>query len=431
MFALKKRIPAFYFLLMLVLLTPCPAHAVVKTPAAPPKPSVASKAKTGPKKARKKDTAAWDQRMRGLYVTLTRLLAEVSSDSQFNDPANFKRIEADAKLLSELVHDLSAITRDEKTATGERMLSPDTDPSILLMTSLFSEDTKRAYEALKTGHRDYARVVLRTVTGYCIGCHTRSTPAQATRPQEPETPEIKSLSQIERAEFLASTLQNDAALEEFEKIISDPKIRKERQLAWEKTVRYALAIAVRVKRDPARAIKIVDAVLGAGDAPEFLKEDAELWKASIAAWRAETARTLTSEDALYAETVRLITQARMLQKYPADHAADVLYLRVSATVHDLLRIAPNGRYSADALFLLGLSYEALRDMNLWSLHEMSYEACIRKSPHTETAKNCYSHYEETIYAGYSGSGGVSIPKVVAAKLDELEKLSIPQGTKVQ
>lgn len=392
--------------------------------------------------------------MDALNVTLIRMLAEVSSDSQFNDPANFKKIESDAKQLSELVHDLNAITRDGKTASGEKMVSPDSDPSIPLITSLFSEDTRQAYEALKTGHREYARGVLRTVTSYCVGCHTRGAPAPAagagtkhgpretgrpaverqrlaTRPLESETPEVKSLSRVERAEFLASTLQNDAALEEFEKIISDSKSRKQRQLEWQKTVRFALAIAVRVKRDPARALKIVDAVLGTDDAPGFFKEDAEQWKASILAWRNESARTLASEDALYAETVRLITQARMLQRYPADHAADILYLRVSSTVHDLLRIAPNGRYSADALLLLGLSYEALRDMSLWSLHEMSYEACIRRSPHTETARNCYRHYEETIYAGYSGSGGVSIPKVVAAKLDELEKLSIPQGTKVQ
>jgi hypothetical protein len=60
---------------------------------------------------------------------------------------------------------------------------------------------------------------------------------------------------------------------------------------------------------------------------------------------------------------------------------------------------------------------------------MVFESCIHKAPHTEIAKQCYHHYEKSIYQGYSGSGGVFIPKSELQKLNQLKELAMPKSEK--
>ena len=61
-----------------------------------------------------------------------------------------------------------------------------------------------------------------------------------------------------------------------------------------------------------------------------------------------------------------------------------------------------------------------------SLHELYYEACVRRAPHTTTSAECFRRFEESIYFGYSGSGGVSLPDDVRKNLAELRDLSAPE-----
>ena len=81
------------------------------------------------------------------------------------------------------------------------------------------------------------------------------------------------------------------------------------------------------------------------------------------------------------------------------------------------------------VFLVGMSYEVLQNMNLNEMHEFYYQACILKSPHTEQARKCYQSYEESIYLAYTGSSGTHIPTQIKEKLNELEIASIPQLSK--
>ncbi len=372
----------------------------------------------------------WNKKMQNLYQTLTSLMTDISSDQKFNTPANFKRIEENTKTFAELAHDISGITRDGKTASGEKIEAPDSDPSIPMIAALFSDDTKRAYEALKSGHRDYARSILRTVTGYCVGCHSRNNKGPDFAKLS-EKPEVKALTKLEHAEFFAATRQHDKAVSEFESIIADTNTIQNRPLEWEKAIRYALAISVRVKKDPDLALKIVNKILEPKDAPTFIRDYATIWKTSIQDWLKESSRKLMTEEGLYAESMRLIAKAKDTQRYPADRSADIYFLRVSSLIHDMLHISPDGPNSANGLLLLGISYEALRDLNLWSLHEFFYEACVRKAPHTDTARTCYKHYEQSMYQGYSGSGGFAIPKDVKMKLKELEGIASNETKKPQ
>lgn len=359
-----------------------------------------------------KDKKHFDKKMQELSSTLSSLLVDVTSSKRFNSPANFKKIDRDVKKFADLAHSVEAETLKQKV--------PNLDPSMVFMSSLFKQEAQRAYSALKSGNRAYARGIIRAVSSFCIGCHTTGAGPEI---KTVSSADISHFNSAEKAEVYAATRQFEKAMAEYQNMLSDHKFAKTKQIEWEKGVRNALAIAVRVKGDPELAMQIVDKVLETPEVPGFFKEDANVWKASIAKWKQESKKSSTKEEDLLLEAKRLVSEARSVQKYPADSSGDILYMRASERVHELLRLYPNGKYSTEALYISGIAYEVLRDLSLWSLHELYYESCIRKSPHTELAQDCYHRYEETIYAGYSGSAGTSVPSDVAKRLQELKELA--------
>ena len=361
---------------------------------------------------------SWQTKMRTLEQTYQDLLVDLSSNERFNNPKNFKRIEQNAERLSKAATELNA-------AGGG---SPDPDPSISMIANQFAGEVNRAYQTLKTGHREYARTVFRSMTGYCMACHTKSGGVSFQNVPAPKV--IQGLSSLEKAEFFASTRQFDNALEEYEKTIADRRVAEKQPFSWEKAVRSGLAVAVRVKKDPDKAMSIVNQVLNESpSAPYFLTEQARVWKKSIEKWKSEGVIKAQTENGYFVLANRLIDEARALQKYPADRSADIVYLRASSAVHDLLSFAPNGTHATDALYLAGLCYEVLRDLNLWDMHEFYYLACIMKSPHTNKSRECFNNYQRSVYFGYTGSGGTHIPSEVRNRLIELDQMSRPEDKK--
>lgn len=363
----------------------------------------------------------WAEKMQKLKETLPELLADVASDQRFYDPKNKDRILANTKKLSELAH---ALKREPgKMSAGGAF---DTDPSIGLISGLFDEEVERAYVALKEGHRTYARGLLRSVGSYCISCHTR-TDFGPNFPRMELKIDNKSLTSFELADLYAATRQFDRALAEYDKVAGDPKIAQERPIEWEKAVKRALAIAVRVNKDPDKALKLVQAVLDSPTAPLFFKAEALAWQDTIRKWKKEPQKKQRTVSGYFAESRNLITLARGVQKYPADQTGDVYYLRASAVLHELMRQPLSPEQTSEAFYLAGVCYEALQTLGLWTLPEIYYETCIQRSPHSVIAENCYQRYERSVYLGYSGSGGFALPADVKSKLKKLQELAKAQA----
>lgn len=356
----------------------------------------------------------WDKKMRELYKTLASLLTDVTSDKRFKDPVNRRHIEGDASRLAALVHDL-----DQRSVRV-----PDADPTLRILVGMLGRETKRAVVELRRGNRDYARSILRTVPSYCIACHTRN-PSGPQFTKLPFEPTQNSLTDLEQGEFFAASRQFDRAQDVFKKIILNVKQADVNHWDWSKAVHYALAIAVRVKKDPSQAIEIVQAVLDSPQAPLFMRENARSWKKSIVEWQTEPPHRANTEAGLRTEAMQLMARAREIQKYPMDRTADIVYLRASAAAHDLLQASGGGMYLGDALFLAGLSYEVLSPIQMEDLHDVYYEACIRQVPHTEMAELCYRRYEESMFSGYTGSLGTEIPGDIRKKSRELQRLAQP------
>ncbi len=353
----------------------------------------------------------WSAKMRGLLKSLDQVLTDASSEAGFNAPANRARVDHDVQAFAGLAHDLNL----------SQLPKPDADPNVALMGMLFQEETHHAYQELQRGNRTYARNLLRGVTTYCIACHTRNDSGPSFASLKPAS---ERLSALEQGEFYASTRQYDQALAKFHDVLrsenSSGVFEKER------AVRYSLAILVRVKKDPKASLALVNEMIASRNGPYFFRENLEKWKVSLEAWRDEAPRTVTTEDGLFAEGTRLIAAARQTQQAPLDESADILFLRGSAVLHEQLTLAPRGPHAAEALLLEGVAYEALRDLRIWGFHELQYEACIYEAPHTPISRSCFGRYQESVYAGYTGSAGTDLPDDVRSRLNKLEQLALPE-----
>lgn len=358
----------------------------------------------------------WSPKMRELRDSYQDLLIDLSSDSRFNDPKNFGKIEKKAQKFAELARSINVAT------------SPDADPSLEIVVSQFAAEATHAAKTLRWGarSRNYARERLKSMTSYCVACHTRS-PSGPQFDAVNVSSAVQSLRALERADFHAAVRKFDLALEDYESVLSDRASAQSRPFDWERAGRSALAIAIRVKKDPDRAIAIVDRILAAPKAPFYLREQATQWKVSLQSWKSDSKPKPQTEEGHYALAQQLVAEARAMQKFPLDRSADVLFLRASSAVHDLLSFAPNGARAADGLLLAGLCYEVLRDLNLWDQHEFYYLACVMKNPHSSTAQQCFRRYEESVFSGYTGSGGTSVPPEEREKLERLNQLAAPKG----
>lgn len=358
---------------------------------------------------------SWQAKMKSLAETMGELLPELASSN--SDPKIIKR---GAKKLSQLTHDLK-----EGRKSGKSSPPADVDPSVLYLADQFSSRAKQAYSVIQQGNLEYGKSMLRAVTAYCIACHTRheNGPDFANFPMSPK---VSSLNKQEKAELLIATRQFDKALVALQELIADPQWAKNQPFAWERPVRDALSIAVRVKKDPTAAAAIVTSALQIADLPEFEQMRLKKWKLAVEAWKAEPATVVNTEAGYAAEMRRLLGEAAKTQLYPIDRSAEIQYLRASAAAHDILRVGKDPALIGEALQGAGVAYEVLANPILWPMHEFYYEACIRHSPHSELSEQCFARFEQSVYFGYSGSSGMRLPSEIKNNLEELRKLAAPK-----
>ncbi len=356
--------------------------------------------------------------MQGFKENLSQLLPIVIDSNQFNAPQNHDLIDQEVdnllKISKQVVHNPQVQGKD---------------PSLRFISTAFSEDLKRAKESLDAGKREFARYTLLNVTAYCIECHTRSSSGPSfNSPLLEKT--LQSLKPMEKGEYLLSTRQYDLAYKEFEKTIKDSLSSNGNLFDLDRAVRYALSISVKFQNDPKKALEIAHLVAKSDKAPLYLRQSAQSWVKSIQLWKKEKSKKSTNVDEMLKHNEILVKEGRSLQAGLSERGGDIYFLRA---LSELLTVLSRNNLTkdelGDALYLTGESYEAVRDLSIWSLHENYYESCIREVPHTSWSEKCYGKLEESIHFGYTGSSGLRLPADVQAKLDELKKTAFSETEK--
>lgn len=358
-------------------------------------------------------TEKWQANMKQLSRLLPQIVADVSTASRFYAPETLVRVKKNAKQLTQLAHKVKMGARDSKTTA---------EPGMEFLAQYLEDETLSAYQAIESGHLEYARNALKGVAGYCIACHSRNSTGKAL-PAFELTVDSSGLSAMEKAELAAATRQFDRALKEFGAIAKNESFAQKEPLVWWRAVKYYMGISIRYKGEPQGALDLVNSILKFKSTPILASRHLKAWKASLEGWSKEGSPKLRTEKQKLSYIRTLFKAGSKRQAYPADHAADVEYLRLTSVAHEFLQSNPKSSAQPEVLYLTGQAYEALEFPDLWSVHERYYEQCIRLSPKTDWSKKCYHRLEDSLVAGYSGSGGVAIPLAAQKRLKALREIA--------
>ena len=351
---------------------------------------------------------AWNEKMQGLYKTLSELLTQVSSDQRYQDEKNHIQIENEIKTLASFAHDLN-----QKNKKNTKI-----DPAMRIFADHLNTDANEALQAFHEGRKDFARTLIRSLTNSCIACHSRN-PSGPHFGELPLSISPSELKPIERARFYSASRQYDRSISEYLKIIDDKQNAQNSTWDWEEAIKQSLAISVRVNKDPKIAQKILKSILENESAPYYLKNDAKTWKLSVDQWQKNPAEPKSSKEALK-EAKNLMALAKKTQAYPLDHSADILYLRASSLLFTFIDSTPESKDMSEVLYLVGLCNESISPREFENLPRLFYDECIQRSPHTEIAQKCFKKYEEQVYFAFTGSAGTHLPQEVKQKVEALK-----------
>lgn len=356
---------------------------------------------------------SWRQRMIDLSTSLSDVIPYLYKGQ---DNSGFSE---KVKALAE-----NTASLDPKSSHGLKV--PDADPALPYIAGMFRQDIARAYVSLEAGHTDYAKGLIRSSISYCVACHTRTEGGTQFPFVAAFQKAMSGSSWIEKVQFQAATRQFDTVLTEVMGKLKDPSRVGISSMDLERGSKIALAILVRVKRDAQRADLLARTVLNSPASTVSMKESASAWLADVKTWQEVKEIPSSDEELIRAARALVGLNVSLGDSLIAGPHSEVRYLRSSVMMHDLLRKFPKSPYVAEALFLIGVSYETLGELGLWSLHEMYYQACIERAPHSHLAKRCYNLYSESVTMGFSGSRGTNIPSAVKAHLKTMRDLAWPE-----
>ncbi len=359
----------------------------------------------------------WTKAMRGMALTLQKLVPYLYSRSEFGNPRNKSN-------LQKLIHSFAKGVKAVPQHAGEKLLGR--DPIVRYAVGQLKTNTHAAEKAFGEGHIEFARTVLRENTGLCFSCHTASKYGPQDNFSHMILPAQFSISPVERADFYVATRQFDRAtvlleseLKTSNQWIADPH----EQLH---ALRRYLALEIRVKNKPGRAARFLETLLRERSLPYFIASDAKVWVKSLRKWQREPfldQRKLIREKVLFLRARKMVRKGRELQASDTYQGGFVDFLRASALLHECLRAKLNAVQKARIYRMLGQSYEIIAENGTWNLPEFYYEACVRIVPKTALAKMCYHDFERTVILGYSGSGGLFVPAELQQRLMKLRRLS--------
>jgi hypothetical protein len=381
---------------------------------------VLNSAYSATKKTKDAEPVTWTENMKQLSSTLSTLMPALYSDEEFNKLKDKPEFGKAVHRLSELSHSVN------KKAMGDASRLPHDDPSLKLISDLLKDITKQAATSFDEGQKEYAQAMLKQATSLCFSCHTSNRLGpEFHADKDPEF--FAKLNSQEKADYLVATRNFDKASNLYSTAAHDVALAKAQNTEWRRAVRNAIALAVRVQRSPDKALELVREVKKSKYhvSPSYL-EDLKTWEASLKDWKSEGTRYASFEnEAKNWEYLDWLAQkAQTLQKFPADRSAEIYFLRLSAATHEFLATYPESKKTADALYYLGLSYDAMRGFaGQWLLQDIYYESCIRQSPNTPTSKKCFEKYRDSMYLGYTGSRGTDLPLFILFRLQELGRLA--------
>jgi hypothetical protein len=290
---------------------------------------------------------------------------------------------------------------------------------------VLAADARHAAARFGSGRLVDARFVALQLTESCVGCHSRL-PSDADAPfaaKLVDDAKLAGLSPAERARLSIATRQFDKSLELYEGVLTSPPSGADYAARTPDLVEY-LIVAVRVKRDPERAAKLLEKLEKRKETPPDIRREIGPWLARLSA-----EGKVVKETPTLARAKTLVESAKRARPYPYSKAGLIDDLLASSVLHRLLEDPLQTKGDrAETYYLLGLTDANVRSSPWLSEAGWYLASAIRTAPHTQTAVRAFEAYEDMTILEWTGSAGTEMPADVTRELDRLRALAAPGAT---
>jgi len=357
--------------------------------------------------------------MQGMLHDLEPLLVLSLNEDDWRASGSREKIESGLKSLSAHSHSIRGANHGDGAM----------DPSFALLAPDLGRQVNLALAAYRMGQFEFSRGTVRALTASCFACHSRMPGWNGNGP--PDLPDrLKNLPILEQARLQATLRRVEPALALYRELLLRPDFQKDDPVRWNRALRESLTIRLRVKRDPGAARKELQELARSRDLPAYMKKEMRGWIEDLRLLMKPPSPKPQNEDMLMKTLRTSFREAKARRLYPMDHAGDVRFLDLTGLLFDFERRHPDSPALAEIEFMQGLAHETL-DMPPYSnLHELFYESCIRRRPHSALAMQCYEHLERSVVSGFTGSSGTRVPMDAKNRLLELWALAVVPGKEV-
>lgn len=355
----------------------------------------------------------WQLRMREISVAFAKLIRLSHSRSP-----EITTFEKETKELARIAQEINRHGQNLKF---------DKDPVLKFVARDFSADMQSAYLSAKSGNVGVAKSIIRSTSNYCISCHTRNDQGIQNTAGFLSV-DVGDLKGIERADYFAAVRQFLPALNAYDQVLTSPNFSETNTKEWTTGMKKSLAIAVRVERNPSLTLELISRAFDAKSVPVSFREAALTWRRATKEWRDAEKKESSMAVLDRIKEARLLVRKGQLsiQETWNSEAGLIYFLRASSLLNDILTKQKGLSDYSEALYLSGLSAEALRDVNLWTFDEIYYESCIRAKPHSENSKKCFARYEalQFLSESYYVDENTMMAPAQITKLKQLKELAL-------
>ncbi|MBP9708023.1 MAG: hypothetical protein KBD78_10280 [Oligoflexales bacterium] len=347
--------------------------------------------------------------MLGLSSSLAELVPYAFSNNMQNWEKNQEKIKQEIIKLKSFAHNVDSI----KTMQVD-------DPALTFVARKLIDDLELSIVLLNKNLHIAAKNNLRTVTEYCIACHSQK-PSKSYQAPYIEPINFEKFSTLDKANYLAATRQFIEAKKQYEYLLVDKNYAKNKPDEWANAMKKLLAIVVRIEERPGLAMEFISRVRDVDTIPAEFKQATLVWRNSAKQWREHhDDKSIKTRQQKFNKVRDILVASKVIVSQNKNILdADLIErLRASKYLHEILSDRPRDAIFGESLYLAGVVNESLQEISFSTLHYAYYEACIRFQPYTEMARKCFAAYGKSHAADF-----LDKKNAVHSQLRDLESLT--------
>ncbi|MDH4468527.1 MAG: hypothetical protein QE271_10735 [Bacteriovoracaceae bacterium] len=357
--------------------------------------------------------------MQSMAQDVQKLIPYLFSEEKFKADKNHETINGS---LSAIVAKLQHIKKHSQVqTTGKQITIQELREQMVVALHHFNSERKVV-----------ARMEVSSLLNLCVNCHTQVAGSSNTKLFGPLNVSEMQLTNYEKGTVYFLTRDYEKALALFRELVMEPgKDDINIPFVREKSLNYILTYFLRLESDLTASEKELDTIAANKNTQKFILDKISEWKKEFKNLKAlsQELNSLKSDKEINAFIDKNLSKLDQGKGNALFEDKEIVALYLSGILSGFLERPLGNKLKSKILYWLAIYDKRLNAQLFYSLGDAYLQLCIKQTPHSEIASQCFQVMEEDTLFHYSGSMGTNLPENVKAELLQWKKLSEVKSNK--